>query len=200
MGACPAADALSDLAAGKLPADSAATLHHHLRGCEACAAALAAIGAEADPGPQDDALVAGGRVWGFELIEPLGMGSMGAVWSARDTDLGRVVALKTLRAPEEGAHDGSALKRLLREAQAMALLSHPNVVTVHEVVARGEQIFLAMERIGGGTLREWLAASRRPLDEVLAVFVEAGKGLAAAHAAGLVHRDFKPDNVLVGAD
>src|ERR1041384_1804517 len=107
MGACPAADALSDLAAGKLPADSAATLHHHLRGCEACAAALAAIGAEADPGPQDDALVGGGcgvggwargamrggpgraprvealgggdGVGRLERMEPLGMGSMGAV-------------------------------------------------------------------------------------------------------------------------
>ncbi|HUJ29531.1 MAG TPA: serine/threonine-protein kinase, partial [Myxococcales bacterium] len=200
MGACPAADALSDLAAGKLPPAVAAGLHHHVRGCEGCAAALAAIGAESDGGPADESLGPGDRVGRFELIDLLGMGSMGAVWSARDTDLGRVVALKTLRPVDNGASDPSALKRLLREAQAMALLSHPNVVTVHEVVARGEQIFLAMERVGGGTLREWLSARARPLDEVLGVFVEAGKGLAAAHAAGLVHRDFKPDNVLVGED
>jgi serine/threonine protein kinase/tetratricopeptide (TPR) repeat protein len=192
VNACPTEDALSDLAAGRLPADEAAELHRHVRGCEACGLALAAMAEPAAAGP-GDALKAGDRVGRYQLVELLGVGGMGAVWSALDTELGRSVALKTLRA--EGSDDG--FKRLLREAQAMAALSHPNVVTVHEVVAEGGRLFLAMELASGGTLRDWLDVMPRQLDEVLQIFIEAGRGLAVAHAAGLVHRDFKPENVLV---
>src|SRR5207302_6253346 len=124
---------LSDLAAGRLSPESAAGLHRHVRGCEACGLALAALAPEVPGAPaehgEEPPLKAGDRVGRFELIELLGKGSMGAVWSARDTDLGRTVALKTLR-PVGVADEAAALKRLLREAQAMALLSHPNVVTV----------------------------------------------------------------------
>src|SRR5262249_4192834 len=86
--------------------------------------------------------------------------------------------------------------RLLREARAMAKLSHPNVVTVHDVVVHDDQLFIAMELIEGVSLREWLRAEPRTWREILDVFLHAGDGLAAAHAVGLVHRDFKPDNVL----
>jgi serine/threonine protein kinase len=134
----------------------------------------------------------GDRIDRYELIEQIGVGGMGVVWAARDLDLGREVAIK-LSFPELHV-------RLLCEARAMARLSHPNVVMVHDVGATPDGLFIAMERIDGGTLAEWLRAVPRAWDEVIEKFVDAGRGLAAAHRAGLVHRDFKPENVLVGLD
>src|SRR5262249_8321145 len=90
-------------------------------------------------------------------------------------------------------------KRLLREAQMLAQVAHPNVVAVHDVGTYEDQVFLAMDFVEGQTLREW-SATPRQTREIIEVFVQAGRGLAAAHAAGVVHRDFKPDNVLVGKD
>jgi predicted Ser/Thr protein kinase len=128
----------------------------------------------------------------------LGSGGMGLVLAAYDADLERKVALKILR---EGVRDGSAgAVRMRREAQAMARLSHPNVAQVYEVADDGGVLFLAMEYIEGQTLREWLQATPRTWREVLRVFVEAGRGLAAAHAVGLMHRDFKPDNAMLATD
>jgi serine/threonine protein kinase len=124
---------------------------------------------------------------------------MGAVWSARDAGLGREVALKTLRSGGAAGSSSAGLRSLVREAQALARLAHPNVVAVFHVFVHGGRVFLAMELARGSTLRHWLAAAPRSLSEILEVFTLAGRGLAAAHAAGLVHRDFKPDNVLVGS-
>jgi serine/threonine-protein kinase len=109
------------------------------------------------------------------------------------------VALKLLRAVKADAV-GERQVRLLREAQAMARLSHPNVLPVFDLGTEQGQVFLAMELVEGPTLAEWLRQRERPWHEVLGLFLEAGRGLAAAHRAGLVHRDFKPANVLVGAD
>ena len=142
-------------------------------------------------------LVTPTRIDRFELIRELGVGGMGAVYAAHDPRLDRAVALKVLARTGEGPE---ASRRLVREAQAMARLKHPNVVAVHEVGTHGEQVFVAMELVEGGTLADWLRGGPRPWREVLALLIPAGRGLAAAHAAGLVHRDFKPANVLLGAD
>lgn len=128
----------------------------------------------------------------YRLQQELGAGGMGVVHAALDPDLERRVAIKVLKA----ADAPEARQRLLREARAMARLTHPNVVVVHEVGSEGGRDYVAMELIDGGTLEDWVAQERRKPREIVAAFLAAGRGLAAAHAAGLVHRDFKPRNVL----
>jgi tetratricopeptide (TPR) repeat protein len=129
----------------------------------------------------------------YLVLERLGAGGMGVVYRAFDPQLDRKVAIKILR----GGGGEEAHARLLREAQAMARLSHPNVIAVHDVGVLDDQVFVAMELIEGPTLGRWLNDQRRSWREALAKLIPAGRGLAAAHAAGLVHRDFKPANVLV---
>jgi predicted Ser/Thr protein kinase len=129
----------------------------------------------------------------YRLERELGEGGMGVVHAAFDPDLERRIALKVLRiaTPSTEAKD-----RLLREARAMARLAHPNVVTVHEVGTANGRDYVAMELVDGQTLADWLRSERRRPVEIVAAFLAAGRGLAAAHAAGIVHRDFKPHNVL----
>ena len=124
----------------------------------------------------------------FRVVRELGAGGMGVVFEAHDPDLDRRVAIKVVKA--------GVRSNLLREAQAMARLTHPNVVTVHEVGTIDDQVFVVMELVTGGTLAGWLAEPR-PWRDIVATFVAAARGLLAAHHAGLVHRDFKPTNVLV---
>jgi len=133
----------------------------------------------------------------YQIRGVLGTGAMGVVYRAHDPDLGRAVAIKLVRDTRASL---SSQVRLLREAQAMARLRHPNVVPIFDVGEVDGAVFVAMPLLEGGTLRRWLCDGSRPLDAILDRFIAAGRGLAAAHAAGLVHRDFKPDNVLLGTD
>jgi predicted Ser/Thr protein kinase len=151
-------------------------------------------GRQEPPVAGSGAELAVGTVLGRYRIErTLGEGGMGVVYGAFDRDLERRVALKVLRSDI----DASELRqRLLREARAMARLAHPNVVTVHEVGSAGGRDYVAMELVEGETLAEWLRAAPRDRAEVMTALLAAGRGLAAAHAAGIVHRDFKPHNVL----
>ncbi len=138
----------------------------------------------------------------YVILDQLGAGGMGEVYSAWDPVLDRKVAVKVLRADFEGSDVGEELKhRLLREAQSLAKLSHPNVVTVHDVGLAGDRVFLAMEFAEGQTLKKWLEQKPPPSwQRTLEIFLAAGEGLVAAHTQGITHRDFKPDNVVVGSD
>jgi serine/threonine protein kinase len=143
-------------------------------------------------------LARGSSLGRYLLLDRLGEGGMGVVYKAYDPELDRPIALKLLHTGEDASsadHD-----RLVREAQALARLSHPNVVAVHDVGSFGSAVFIAMEFVEGQTVRAWLKSGTRSHREIVDVFLAAGEGLAAAHRAGLVHRDFKPDNVIVGDD
>ncbi|MCA9716826.1 MAG: serine/threonine protein kinase, partial [Myxococcales bacterium] len=145
----------------------------------------------------------GGVVGRYVVLSRVGAGAMGLVYAAYDPDLDRKVALKLLKR-RAGADADAAQARLQREALALAKLNHPNVVSVHDVGVHAGQVFVAMEFVEGRTLRAWLAdgpdGGPRPWQEVVEVFTAAGRGLVAAHAQGLIHRDFKPDNVMLGDD
>ena len=134
----------------------------------------------------------------FALLDTIGAGGMGVVHLGYDDVLDRRVAIKLIR--RERSASPEARQRLLREARAMARLSHPNVVQVFEAGEHEGSVFVAMEFVEGRTVREWLEVEDRTVEQSLALFCAAGRGLDAAHAAGVIHRDFKPDNVLVTAD
>jgi len=140
----------------------------------------------------------GASVGRFVVESHLDEGGMGLIFTAIDEELDRPVALKILRAQQSEGSLGRA--RLIREAQVLAKLSHPNVVTVYEVGEWQGHVFVAMELIDGDSLRAWLRGRTRSRSEILGMFVQAGRGLAAAHKAGIIHRDFKPSNVIVGTD
>ncbi|HKA88906.1 MAG TPA: serine/threonine-protein kinase, partial [Haliangiales bacterium] len=138
-----------------------------------------------------------GRVGRYVILDKLGAGGMGVVYSAYDDELDRRVALKLIN--PQGSPT-AAQNRLVREARTMAKLQHPHVVAVYDAQTVGDAIYVAMELVPGVDVGAWRAARPRELREIVHVFVGAGRGLAAAHAAGIVHRDFKPANVLVGDD
>ena len=142
-------------------------------------------------------LEVGSHLGRYQILGPLGEGGMGVVYRARDAELGRDVAVKLVTT--SASSSDTLATRLMREAQALAQLSHPNVVAVYDVGRVDGGVFLAMELVHGETGDAWI--KRKPgWREVLAVFRDAGRGLAAAHQVGLVHRDFKPANLILGSD
>lgn len=208
--------ALLEYTLGQLEGEAATSVETHLSSCEECrqrqqnissaAFSKTAVGSSKDGvptredggGPASNLVLTRGATLGrYVVLEKLGAGGMGEVFAAYDPTLDRKVAIKLLRGGALSAEEGKA--RLMREAQAMARLQHPNVIAVHDVGLFGERVFVAMEYVDGETLGDWLRAQRR-WDEIIKVYLQAADGLAAAHRAGLVHRDFKPDNVLVGHD
>jgi tetratricopeptide (TPR) repeat protein/predicted Ser/Thr protein kinase len=157
-------------------------------------ATLTAMDRPGEPAVSLAELGAGARIGRYVIARRLGAGGMGVVYAARDSELARDVALKIVR---PRAEVDAMQARLRREAKAMARLSHPNVVPVFDIGTHDGQLFIAMELVDGETLRSWVARPR-PWRSVVELFVKVGRGLEAAHAAGLLHRDFKPDNVVVG--
>jgi serine/threonine protein kinase len=183
---------------GTLQGDAHTAAQSHLDVCEVCQDLLAGLLATASPivglrTPEPNGIPR--TIGKYHVREVVGTGAMGVVYLADDPQLNRAVAVKVLRRPQaEGA------ERLRREARALARIAHPNVIVVHEVGTVEDHVFMAMEFVDGASLTTWLSDRERNTSEILAVFAQAGRGLAVAHAAGLVHRDFKPDNVLVGRD
>ncbi len=214
---CPDEQAIAQFVRGELAEDTRAELEGHLDSCSACADVVvafvqlfdnSAVGDDAPPpvlsitedgAPAEGArvLAPGASVGRYRVLDIVGIGGMGVVYAAYDPELDRRVAVKLLR--RRGKANLERRARLLREAQAMARLTHPNVITVHDVGTHDDQVFVAMEFVHGKTMAGWLA-DRPSWAEIRRVFVAAGRGLEAAHAAGIVHRDFKPDNVLIGND
>jgi len=203
---CLSEDAILDFVEGRARGGDFALFNEHVSACDECRELVAhAISASATLAEVDvslgNELENGDEVGRYVIGERVGQGAMGVVFMAHDPQLDRRVALKLLRDDASGAETVDARRtRLLREAQAMARVAHPNVVTVYDAGVFGSHVFVAMELVDGDTLAKWMRAEKRPWRVVLGVLVQAGRGLAAAHDAGLVHRDFKPQNVLMGPD
>jgi serine/threonine-protein kinase len=214
-------DTIGALVEDSLHDDARAAARAHLDECERCGALVAELvrayqlvpgrGAVASGDSPDSSPAAatanphsqrwlrrGTDLGRYIILDRLGGGGMGDVYAAYDPELDRKLAIKLLHPEAAATVEGPAM--LIREAQAMARLQHPNVVAVYDIGTFQLQLFVAMELLDGMTLSRWLEQRPRSVGEVLDVFVPAGRALAAAHAAGIVHRDFKPDNVMITSD
>jgi eukaryotic-like serine/threonine-protein kinase len=190
---CLDENAVTAYAQNRLAASVVPQVDEHLASCTDCRRLVFAIGGSV-PRVEGGTNIASGDQLGRYVVEaPLGAGAMGMVFAGRDPELGRAVALKVLK----GSPTREGQARLLREARALAQLSHPNIVSVFDVGRSGDEVFLAMELLDGRDLGAWLGERDHSWREVVALFIEAGKGLAAAHAIGIIHRDLKPTNLFV---
>jgi len=204
---CVPESTILQLLDGTLTPTQRPAVEAHLATCVACADLVTWAAADLLSGQRpiaqglrlaSDPLAPGTRVGRYQILERVGRGGMGVVYAAYHPDLDRKIALKVVH--ETGADTADRQARLLREAKAIARLQHPNVVAVYDAGTVANHVYVAMEFVDGLTIDRWLAAAPRSWREVLKVFVAAGRGLAAAHEAGLVHRDFKPQNVMIARD
>jgi eukaryotic-like serine/threonine-protein kinase len=189
---------------GTLAPPRRSAVEHHLAKCGSCTELMTWAAADQahrsrTPGQEGRPLIGqlspGSRVDRYQILHAVGRGGMGEVYAAYHPDLDRCIALKVVS--ESGADALQRRTRLLREARTIARLSHPNVVGVYDAGTVGERVYIAMEFVEGQTVDAWLRTRPRGWREILDVFIAAGRGLAAAHAAGIVHRDFKPQNVMI---
>jgi len=193
--------------AGRIDAATRSTVAAHLDSCSSCTELTVLAAADlahhsAPPGkegvPYIGGLLPGSRVDRYQILGAVGRGGMGEVYAAYHPDLDRRIALKVVA--ESGADSAERRARLLREARTIARLSHPNIVAVYDAGTVDDRVYIAMEFVEGETVDAWLRSQPRGWREIVDVFVAAGRGLAAAHAGGVIHRDFKPQNVMVGRD
>ncbi|CAN5772333.1 hypothetical protein BH11MYX2_BH11MYX2_23990 [soil metagenome] len=198
---CPDANELARYALGTLGAPRVDAVRAHIDECASCRAASSALVSVSLEEPREAGtwarpqLAAGGALGRFVISHELGEGAASVVYAAYDPQLDRNVALKLLRSRGPGLDD-----KLLREGRALAKISHPNVVNVFEVGDADRQLYIALELVQGVTARNWARVERRSWREVRDVVAQVGHGLGALHKAGLIHRDVKPDNVIVDAD
>jgi eukaryotic-like serine/threonine-protein kinase len=196
IGTCIDDATLAAIGDGLADPATMARIDEHIDHCATCRALIADLARVS--APVDHAELARGTTIGrYLILDTIGTGTTGVVYAAYDPELERKIAIKLLRPAGTGEREARRA-HILAEARAMARLAHPNVVTVHEAGVVGEQMFIATELVEGVTLAEWLRSPRAPR-AIAAVFADAGCGLAAAHRAGVVHCDFKPQNVLVSA-
>ena len=203
MDRCPEPDAWFRIDAGDH------TLVAHLDRCAECRAVAAMIARAKIVGEDlidgtalglvPELLPNGARLGRYIVRGAIGSGGMGVVLEAHDPKLDRRVALKIVRRLRDDASWERAKARVLAEAQAMARLAHPNVVAIHDLVEIGDEQLIAMEHVDGPDLEAWLATAP-PFNERVRVILDAARGLAAAHDAGVIHRDVKPSNIMIGAD
>ncbi len=188
MTPCLADETIAAWTAGALTDAERERAIEHAASCSLCRAVVGHLMAPSLP--------ADGRIGRYEIRGPLGAGGMGVVLRGHDATLGRDVAIKMMRST---LIDPAHRERMLGEAQAMAKVRHPNVVTVHELGEAGDELYVAMELVDGTMLQRWLE-SPRPRAQRVALVLDVGRGITAVHAAGLLHRDIKPDNIIVRAD
>jgi serine/threonine protein kinase/tetratricopeptide (TPR) repeat protein len=202
MPTCPDENLLARFVARQLDPVKRGELEVHLDECSTCLYVITEMARPSastvadTPGARAELLGPGGAVDRYRIEDVLGEGGMGTVYLAHDTKLERRVALKVVRGNRMTRTAGR--ERMAREAKAMAKLAHTNVVTIYDTGEVGDRVYIAMELVDGVTLAAWLRESPRSQAEIVRAFVSAGRGLAAAHAVGVVHRDFKPENVLIG--
>ncbi len=196
---CPDAGVFSSFVSGALDEGARATLELHVDECDSCRILLSETCRGVAPGRvAARALPAvGDAVDRYTIVGELGAGAMGVVFLARDPELDRELAIKLVQPQPGSAEDELVHQRMLREGRALARIDHPNVVRVFDVGRWEGTLFVAMERAPGRSLREWLAIERRSVAQIAGVIAQCARGLAAAHDAGVVHRDVKPENIIV---
>ena len=187
----------------RLSSEAQNEVEGHLASCSSCVEVLSALPVSTPPDEKSPALARDSRrgaLARFRVMEQVGHGGSGMVLVAHDPDLDRKVAIKVLHVQANTNDGATAQARLVREARSMARVTHRNVTSVYEAGIDEGEVFIVMEFVEGGNLRQWLSRVQPGWRQIVEMFVAAGRGLCAAHAAGVVHRDFKATNVLVGDD